>query len=102
LKALKEISVSDRKVHGNQNQTPQIKKENPAHKFDLLKKTRREEILKIVKEKKEVSIKDIVSTLLVSGSNISEKTIQRELVSMVSDSLLYRTGEKRWARYSIK
>ena len=37
--------------------------------------------------------------LLVS---CSEKTLQRELVSMVKDDVLNKTGEKRWSRYFMK
>ncbi len=62
-----------------------------------LKVERRNMILKLIKEKKQVSIKDIVGTI----SGCSEKTIQRELLSMVLKGELKREGEKRWSRYSI-
>jgi hypothetical protein len=30
-----------------------------------------------------------------------EKTLQRELVSMVKDGVLKKLGEKRWSRYML-
>jgi hypothetical protein len=32
----------------------------------------------------------------------SEKTLQRELVSMVKNGVLDKMGEKRWSRYFLK
>jgi len=58
---------------------------------------RTDRVLNIIKEKKEVSIKDIS----ISFTNCSEKTIQRELNSLVSKGKLKKTGAKRWSRYSI-
>jgi hypothetical protein len=59
---------------------------------------RKTKILAVIKDKKEVTIKDI--SVLVSGC--SEKTLQRELLSMVSDGLIKKEGERRWSKYSIK
>ncbi len=61
------------------------------------KNGRRVVILDTIKKKKEVGVKDIV--ILISGC--SEKTIQRELISMVKDKILKKNGEKRWSRYSL-
>lgn len=69
---------------------------SPAKSNDRSK--RREKILNIIKQKKEVSVKDI-STVI---KDTSEKTIQRELVSMVDEGILIKEGERRWSRYSIK
>ncbi len=81
---------------------------NNNNNFDILKKQRREEIIKIIKNidtnevgKKEVSIKDIVLALRSLGVERGEKTIQRELISMVKDGVLNKTGEKRWTQYSL-
>ncbi len=60
--------------------------------------SRRNSILKVIKDKKSVTIKDIMSVI----SDCSEKTIQRELVSLMKDGILKREGEKRWAKYSLK
>ena len=35
-------------------------------------------------------------------ASCGEKTLQRELISMVKDNMLYKTGEKRWSRYFVK
>lgn len=75
-----------------------ISKTTGAHKFDIaVKKTRRDTILKIIKDKKEVMIKDITNII----SDCSEKTIQRELTSLVSLGVLKKMGNKRWSRYSL-
>jgi len=71
--------------------------------FEILKNKRRELISKIIKGKLNgASIKDIVLAIKGSGEVIGEKTLQRELVSMVSDKILYRTGSKRWSLYFLQ
>lgn len=61
------------------------------------KNRRRQEILNIIKKKKDITIKDI------SGSVVgcSGKTLQRELLSLVRLGVLKKEGEKRWSRYSL-
>lgn len=59
---------------------------------------RAKDILAIIKKMREVSIKDISSQM----KDCSEKTIQRELLSLIRSGRLSKTGEKRWSRYSIK
>ncbi|NCS98939.1 hypothetical protein GW764_02010 [Candidatus Parcubacteria bacterium] len=59
---------------------------------------RREEIINIIKQKKDVSVKDISAII----KDTSEKTLQRELVSMVEEGVLEKEGERRWSRYMIK
>ena len=64
------------------------------------KKSRKETILLIIKDKgehAEVSIKDVVGHF----SDCGEKTIQRELTALVEEGVLKKTGERRWSRYSI-
>ncbi len=58
------------------------------------KKERIDKILSLVKDK-EVSIKDIS----IAFTDCSEKTIQRELNSLVSLGQIKKTGSKRWSRY---
>lgn len=76
--------------------------------FGTLKSKRREEIIAIIKDKKNTSgidgatitdIKNGAKELLVS---CGEKTLQRELVSMVKDNILYRKGSKRWSQYFLQ
>ncbi len=52
-------------------------------------------ILKIVLENKRVSIKDISKII----RNCSEKTIQRELSSLIQQGLVQKEGERRWSVY---
>lgn len=84
-------------------------KEKNADSFVILKKQRSEDIIKIIKILgRSATIKDIKDTAKIkpeqAGSIVScgEKTLQRELVSMVKDGVLDRMGEKRWSRYFIK
>jgi hypothetical protein len=58
---------------------------------------RRDQIISIIKQKGEVSVKDISDVI----KDTSEKTLQRELIAMVSDNVLKKTGERRWSRYSM-
>lgn len=58
---------------------------------------RNEDIMKIIKDSEKVTIKDISSKI----KNCSEKTIQRELIKMVSLNLIKKEGERRWSTYSI-
>lgn len=64
---------------------------------DVAKESRRARILKLVKDNKEVTIKDIATHF----SDFSEKTIQRELVSLVESGVLKKFGERRWSRYTL-
>ncbi|TSC78083.1 MAG: Uncharacterized protein G01um101424_217 [Parcubacteria group bacterium Gr01-1014_24] len=76
-----------------------------------VKKQRRDLIISVIKASPSgVTITDIKTKAsgLPAGeagsliSSCSEKTLQRELVSMVKDSILNKTGEKRWSRYQIR
>lgn len=58
---------------------------------------RSEAILKILKKKDNLTVKDI--SLVIS--DCSEKTIQRELLALVDKNVLKKTGERRWSRYSL-
>jgi len=62
------------------------------------KKQKREAIiLKLIKEKEEISVKDVSQVI----RDCSEKTLQRELLAMVERGDLRKNGERRWSRYSI-
>lgn len=80
------------------NQQKVVPSASAQAKSDLaLRIARRNTILRLIKDKREVTIKDISMVV----SEISEKTIQRELLTLVSEGVLKKTGEKRWSRYSI-
>ncbi len=59
---------------------------------------RSQKIIAIISDRKEsVSIKDIRDIL----TDVSEKTIQRELLGLVAKGVLKKEGERRWSRYSL-
>lgn len=58
---------------------------------------RRESILSVIKARGKVSIKDISDLV----TDCSEKTIQRELMSLIEDNVIVREGERRWSKYSL-
>ncbi|MES2416421.1 MAG: hypothetical protein V4504_01855 [Patescibacteria group bacterium] len=70
--------------------------------FDMLKKERRFEIVKVIKEMKQATIKDILQNKTGVLKSCSEKTLQRELIAMIKDNVLNKIGEKRWSKYSLK
>jgi hypothetical protein len=60
-------------------------------------KDRKTLILGIIQSKGRASIKDI--STVVRG--VSEKTIQRELLSLVGSGIVTKAGERRWSTYSL-
>lgn len=60
-------------------------------------RSRRERVLEVLRDKSEATIKDIVTVI----TDCSEKTIQRELISLIKDNIVHREGERRWSKYSI-
>ena len=58
------------------------------------KSDRRNSVLNLMSSKP-ISIKDVS----IAMSEYSEKTIQRELLSLVRDGLLIKEGERRWSTY---
>lgn len=74
-------------------------KESPlASSFQVKKNNRKEQILGLFVRGVDLSIKDI--SMRIKGC--SEKTIQRELNSLLYDNLIRRIGEKRWSRYVLR
>jgi len=63
-----------------------------------VKKNKRQSlIITLLKKKKEVMIKDVSDVI----RDCSEKTIQRELLSLVEQGILSKVGERRWTKYSL-
>lgn len=56
---------------------------------------RRKAILVLLDKKQKISIKDATDAI----EGCSEKTIQRELLSLVEDGLVIKEGERRWSTY---
>lgn len=63
----------------------------------MQKNERQQIILDIIKEIGESSIKDISDNI----KDCSEKTIQRELNTLIYDGVLKKIGERRWSKYVI-
>lgn len=59
---------------------------------------RRTIILALIKQKPQLAVKDISKSI----PDVSEKTIQRELLAMVAEGILAKKGERRWSTYSLK
>jgi hypothetical protein len=59
---------------------------------------RRKIILALIKQKPSLTVKDIVKSI----PQVSEKTIQRELLAMVAEGILLKKGERRWSTYSLR
>jgi len=62
------------------------------------KTDRRGIIINLLKKDSGLGIKDFTSAI----KGCSEKTIQRELATLVSKGQIKKEGEKRWSRYSLK
>lgn len=59
---------------------------------------RKDQILKLIRDKGEVSIKDISKDF----ADCSEKTIQRDINALVEEGKVRKEGNRRWSRYSLK
>lgn len=71
---------------------------NNSSQSDVFKKTNRQSIIiNLLRKKKDLTIKDIALVI----RDCSEKTIQRELISLIEGGVLKKTGERRWSRYSL-
>ena len=59
---------------------------------------RTERIKTVLEAKPQATIKDISEII----TDVSEKTIQRELNSLIEKGQVIREGERRWSRYSVQ
>jgi hypothetical protein len=75
-------------------------KDKEAHleKGQDKKDGRRTIIIDLLRDGKQLTIKDFSIVI----KDCSEKTIQRELLSLVAEGLLKKEGERRWSKYSLK
>jgi DNA-binding transcriptional ArsR family regulator len=74
------------------------KGQSQGHIKDSAKKSsRRDAVLDVLRAKGPLYIKDI-STVI---RDVSEKTIQRELATLVAEGLVTRSGERRWTSYAL-
>lgn len=59
---------------------------------------RAERIKTVLEAKPQATVKDVSEVI----TDVSEKTIQRELNSLIEKGQVIREGERRWSRYSVK
>lgn len=74
-----------------------VVKDNTTSEMSFKKNNRQTIILNLLKKKSDLTIKDIAEVI----TDCSEKTIQRELISLISMGAIKKTGERRWSRYSL-
>lgn len=85
--------------HEPKGQSLKDKVVGQSKKFELaIKNERRNSILQILKDKEYITVKDVSEII----KNCSEKTLQRELLSLVANGVLKKEGDKRWSRYALK
>ena len=92
-------SVTTRENSGRKNREEDNRESGSAAKVESGKSEadRRERIKVVLAARGEATIKDITDII----TDVSSKTIQRELNSMIEDNLVKRQGERRWSKYSI-
>ncbi len=78
----------------HKNQEPNESNNGNGHKRKDLRKNM---ILDFIKGHSDASIKDIASNV----TGCSEKTIQRELILLIKEGKIKKTGERRWSKYSV-
>lgn len=89
---IQEINNKNKEKFNSSSNNVNIKNEAEV-KFDRQKK-----ILEFVKNNGWVGVRE-VSTIF--DKNISEKTIQRDLIVMADSGALRKAGDKRWRRYAV-
>lgn len=94
--------VSETVTPSQPEQKPEVKKEDKGHQEAKGQENneledRASKILQIIKDNDKVTIKDITSRI----QGYSEKTIQRELLRLVSLKIIKKEGERRWSTYSV-
>lgn len=101
MKALRGFSMSDRSM-SDRKAMSDTTKSNTNQDFELIKKERQSQIITIIKDSQSgATITDIRTRATGSLLACGEKTLQRELVGMVKNGVLKKTGEKRWSRYFL-
>ncbi len=110
MKALSDRNLMSDRQHLRPNAvsdrgTGQKKNQGIGHAnfdFETLKKERRFQIISIIKTTAGgATITDIRTKATGTLATCGEKTLQRELIGMVKDGVLKKTGEKRWSRYFL-
>jgi DNA-binding transcriptional ArsR family regulator len=91
-------SAEQQKVSMQQKDTQ--RREVPQHykeRVQEVQKDRRATILALLQRKDRVGVKDVANVI----RDVSEKTIQRELLALVRQGVLVKEGERRWSTYRM-
>lgn len=84
-------------IHGKKERHQNFPYPNRTKNTDK-RHSRKDEIVALFKkEKRFMSVKDVN----VFFKDYSDKTIQRELVALVSEGVLKKEGERRWSKYML-
>lgn len=77
----------------------ELKVARPAQQrvFNRNDTDRTDAIIALLKDKGRITIKDVSVVL----KDVSEKTVQRELLSLVASGRVRKEGERRWSTYSL-
>ena len=88
--------IKDKKENSNFSlQTNDYNGDNPpVYRKDFS----RQVIIRMLRAKGEITIKDIAHHL----KGVSGKTLQRELISLMNEGVISREGKKRWSKYLLK
>lgn len=73
------------------------RQDTPNKRTSSRKDKRKDKVLEALGKKEDSSIKDIARQV----KGCSEKTIQRELNSLIGEGLVNKKGERRWSVYSL-
>lgn len=87
---------SNKNTQSSNSTNKQVVPKNIAINID--KATRRNKILEMLSSGNSLTLRDFANVI----KDCSEKTIQRELISMSKEGTLDKQGERRWSRYSIR
>ncbi len=87
--------MRDRKVNRLKTSTPSLGSNDDGG--NVQSESRRDRVIKVLRDKGEATIKDIIEIV----TDCSEKTIQRELISLIKDNVVHREGERRWSKYRL-
>ncbi|MCA9351394.1 DeoR family transcriptional regulator [Patescibacteria group bacterium] len=95
--ALPSAAQVDNKQGLKTAEKPKRQKQNRLPKLNEAKEERKENILKILKQKPDASIKDICLLF----KDCSSKTIQRDLTELIDEGLVKKEGSRRWSTYNL-
>lgn len=93
-KEYKEKAIAEEKPEGREDVVLSIVAANGNSKRKLA-------LVAALKQKGPSSVSDLTKLLTETGVNVSEKTIQRELVVLASVGEVKYEGDKRWRRYFV-